>query len=61
MVWKMIELKKKYEETISNDFNGLYKVTGVVADFTGSIQTEARQVTRSRLFATWRLRMEVGH
>ena len=38
-----------------------FQVAVMVADFTGSIQTEVRQVTRSRLFATWRLIVEVGH
>ena len=52
----MLELKK-----IPNHLNALFKVAVMIADCTGSIQTEARQVTRSRLFATWRLRVEVGH
>ena len=51
---------KKYQETISNYLNGLFKVKVVVANFTGSIQTEARQMTPSRLFATWKLRAEAG-
>ena len=32
----------------------------VVAGFTGSILTLAPQMTRSKLFATWKLSVEVG-
>ena len=37
-----------------------FQVRVVAADFTGSIQTVAQQMIRSKLFATWRLSMEVG-
>ena len=33
----------------------------VVADFTGSIQTEVQQMTHSRLFVTWRQKVEARH
>ena len=38
----------------------LFQVRVVAADFTGSIQTVDQLMTRSKLFATWRLSVEVG-
>ena len=36
------------------------QVRAVEAGFTGSIQTVVQQMTRSKLFATWKLNVEAG-
>ena len=36
------------------------QVRAVEAGFTGSIQTMVQQMTRSKLFATWTLKVEAG-
>ena len=60
MILQRMEQKHYFCDFLNRFFSIFLQVRVVVTDSTGSTQPEVHQKTRSKLSATWKLRVEVG-